>query len=169
MDNARAGGCLQAEWPGRGRRFPHMALDRQVGITRRLRSTAAAAALVGGVAACSSAAVSLILPPGPTERLQAAGGEQAMPVLIVLMAGTILWAFGAAALAVARARWSPYVAAATIGAGAVGITAGAPLLFDEFGMRVIAGAIALLGGVILVGGGVLARGIATSVPLSRGS
>ena len=129
MDNARAGGCLQAEWPGRGRRFPHMALDRQVGITRRLRSTAAAAALVGGVAACSSAA----------------------------------------ALAVARARWSPYVAAATIGAGAVGITAGAPLLFDEFGMRVIAGAIALLGGVILVGGGVLARGIATSVPPSRGS
>ncbi len=146
-----------------------MSLDRQVGIATRLRSTAAAAALLGGMAACSSAAVSLMLPPGPTERLQAAGGEQAMPVLIVLMAGTILWAFGAAALAVSRARWSPYVAAATIGAGAVGITAGAPLLFSEFGMQVVAGAIALLGGVILVGGGVLARGIAASVLVPRGS
>jgi len=139
-----------------------MSLDRQARIAPRLRDATAAASVAGGFVACSAAAYTLVSPPGPSARLVAAGGEQAVPILVMLLAGTILWAFGAATLAVARSRWSPYVAAATIGAGAIGITAGAPLLFGRFGVLVMAGAAAVVGGVILVGGGVLARGIAGS-------
>ena len=139
-----------------------MSLDRQTRTVPRLRGAAAAGSVAGGLIACSAAAWSLLSPPGPSARLIAAGGEQAVPVLIMLMAGAILWAFGAGALAVARSRWSPYVAAATIGAGALGISAGAPLLFGRFGVLVVAGAAAVLGGVVLIGGGVLARAISGS-------
>jgi hypothetical protein len=139
-----------------------MPLDRQARTRPRLRGAIAGVMLAGGVVACSAAAVSLLSPPGPGARLIAAGGAQAIPVLIMLMAGAILWAFGAAALAVARSRAAPFAAAATIGAGAVGITTGAPLLFGSFGVVIVGGAASVLAGVILVGGGVLARGIATS-------
>ncbi|HEU5055282.1 MAG TPA: hypothetical protein VFU21_02100 [Kofleriaceae bacterium] len=136
-----------------------MSLTRQANPAPRLRRAIALLATAGGVAGCAAAAVSLLSPPGPTARLVAAGGMQAIPVLVMLMAGAILWSFGAAAIAVTRSRWSPYVSAATIGAGAIGITAGAPLLFGPYGVLVAGGAAAVLAGVILVGGGVLARGI----------
>lgn len=137
-----------------------MPLHRQAQAGPRLRGAVAAAAIGAGAATCSAAALSLMSPPGPSARLIAAGGQSSIPILIALVAGSILWAFGAAALAVVRSRWSPIVAAATIGAGAIGITAGAPLLFGQFGVLAIAGAAAVLGGVILIGAGILARGLA---------
>jgi hypothetical protein len=116
------------------------------------------AAVTCGIALSTLAVIRMAGPPGIRVQMVAFGGDKAIPLLVALLVGAVLWGFGAVALQVVGYRGGDTLAKIMMVCGTVGLSFGGWLLFKDARFAIIhaAGGCAALAGAILAGGGVLA-------------
>lgn len=118
------------------------------------------AGVVAGVACTAVAASEMILQRGTGY----GDGRWAFVIGVAVMAGCVLWGFGALALVMSGSRFSRAITLATLLAGGGGMLCGAIALLSASEALWLAGAGAVMGGAVLAGSGMLARALAPRGP-----
>jgi hypothetical protein len=113
-------------------------------------------------------AVALVIAAAPADLrtwLIANGADPALPVFVLLVAGVLLWSFGAMTLGVTGWRWNRGFAALTVACGLLGLAAGCWVMLAPARFEIVhaAGGCAVLAGAVLTGGGVVASALARRV------
>jgi hypothetical protein len=141
---------------------------RQESEQRRGPATAQIAGAGTATLGMVAVGVALVIAAAPADLrawLIANGADPALPLFVLLVAGAILWSFGAMTLGVTGWRWNRVFAALTAACGLLGLAAGCWVMLAPARFEIIhaAGGCAVLAGAVLTGSGAVASALARRV------